>query len=392
MKRSFQSLLALSLVTSIGACALDDGTSSSALGDRDPDPSELKGDPSILTQNQYLGADFTPVFRQVTSAGFDTELDLALLNIEATDWLTRVLALSLEIVFTQPDVVALQEVGDFTLNGLHDAGDLYRDRLADTLVTLLFLGSVYVPVAQVQNWKITTPIDRNNDMIHEGLLNITDRNVTLARLGVTAAPVSYGLDCPLAPPVAGPGCSYSTYYTAINPTAIIPVLRGFVAIDATIDGEVYRIVNTQLETRDIDLQNPFSPAIQSSQATELLETLEIPAAGVDVKLPVGDFQSDPEDEEVVVGPFTIVPPYLQLVEDYVDTWLENQLTEPGDTCCQLPSLANLLSALDRRVDFIFSSVEPDEVEALVAGDSVLERLLFGIWPARHGAVFADLTY
>jgi endonuclease/exonuclease/phosphatase family metal-dependent hydrolase len=66
---------------------------------------------------------------------FNQVLLRALAQIQANNFLERAHALAEEIAARRPDVVGLQEVFNFTLNGQNGAAP-YRDHLADTLLTL----------------------------------------------------------------------------------------------------------------------------------------------------------------------------------------------------------------------------------------------------------------
>src|SRR5262245_4315097 len=71
----------------------------------------------VMTRNQYLGADLTPVILAQTPAEFIQAATAALGQIAANDFPRRAKALAKEVLLTQPDVIGLQEVFDFDLNG-----------------------------------------------------------------------------------------------------------------------------------------------------------------------------------------------------------------------------------------------------------------------------------
>src|SRR5262245_39513042 len=89
-----------------------------------------------MTQNEYLGADLTPLGAAFPDPVAINAAVLALLaQIKATNFPERARALAVEIAAHQPEVVGLQEVFTFTLNG-HNGAAPYRDHVADTLHAL----------------------------------------------------------------------------------------------------------------------------------------------------------------------------------------------------------------------------------------------------------------
>ena len=71
-------------------------------------------DIDVMTQNQYLGADLTPVLGAATAQPFDPDafnaaVVAALKRIAASRPAERVQALAAEIAQRKPDVVGLQE-------------------------------------------------------------------------------------------------------------------------------------------------------------------------------------------------------------------------------------------------------------------------------------------
>ena len=66
----------------------------------------------------------------------------------------------------------------------------------------------------------------------------------------------------------------------------------------------------------------------------------------------------------------------------------------GASCCQLNDLSNHQSELDRRIDVIFTSTEPNRVrKARVLGDRVSDKTPnYGLWPSDHGSVAAELSF
>ena len=78
----------------------------------------MAGELDVMTQNQYLGADLTPVLDAATAPDFDPEVFnaavvMTLRKIAASRPVDRVSALAAEIALRNPDVVGLQEAYRF---------------------------------------------------------------------------------------------------------------------------------------------------------------------------------------------------------------------------------------------------------------------------------------
>lgn len=381
----FRTLLpALALLPACVDEPADEATADGALTGRDRI--------GVMTQNQYLGADLTGVIAAPDAATFFAEVREALGQIAANRFDHRAWALALEVVRRQPDVVGLQEVFDFTLNGAHGAPP-FRDHLADTLHALAALGQHYHVAAEVQNLSLALPADLDGDGAPEAMVGTRDRDVILVRDGVAATAVPFSAGCARPALDGGPGCNYQVVVQAPTPAGTLSIERGFIGVDVTLRGRDYRIVDTHLEVPDIDPTNPLSSAIQAAQAQELLATVGATTPPGRTLVVLGDFNSTPEAQVVVVGDVTIVPPYLQLqAAGLTDTWLVDPRERAGHTCCQAEDLRNRDSQLSERIDLIFSSEAPAAARADVLGDLRIEKTLSGLWPSDHGSVAAQLRF
>jgi endonuclease/exonuclease/phosphatase family metal-dependent hydrolase len=348
----------------------------------------------VMTQNQYLGADLGGIIAAPDPVTANQAVLTALAQIAAINFPERAEALAQAIAAKHPELVGLQEVFDFQLNGQHGAPP-YRDYLVDTLNALALQGANYVAVASVQNVHMAFPIDFDGDQSPDAVVSIADRDVILARGDVAASvvPVPFSSDCAVPSQDGGPGCNYQIIVQVNTVGGLISIERGFIGVDATIQGTDYRFVNTHLEVREPDPTNPLSSAIQAAQAAELLGILATTPPGRPL-IVVGDFSSSPEDGMLVVGPTTIVPPYLQFVTaGFTDTWPLRPGKTPGFTCCQLADLSNQQSILDERIDQIFSREVPSKVKARVVGARVSDKTRPSrLWPSDHGGVVAELEF
>ena len=176
--------------------------------------------------------------------------------------------------------------------------------------------------------------------------------------------------------VPADGCNYTTLLRLDLPNSFpspsISVFRGFVGVDATVAGETYRFVTTHLEVQEVN------PAIQQSQAKELVDTIGRATPPERPVILVGDFNSAPTDP--AGSAYDIIR-----AAAYADTWQRNlfrSLTPGGFTCCQASALTNDAALLNERIDLIFVKnnlgVLPFSftglVFAVVIGDKPISRL------------------
>ena len=362
----------------------------------------------IMTQNQYVGADLVPVVTAPTPDAFNAAIVAALQKVAAGIPAQRVNALAAEIAKEQPALVGLQEVFEFQCfdliqpplpgQGCTDPSiaAAFSDHLQGTLGAL---NDTYMVAATVVNLNIPIiffptvsgiPFSINGV---PALLGVVDRDVILARNGVAITLVDYEAVCPK---LSANGCNYSFVISADTPIGTITIERGFVAVDATVDGKAYRLVNTHLEVQFPDVTNPLSEVYQAVQAGELLQIL-MQTTPLDRSLVVvGDMNSSP-DHSAIPGLGGIPTPYQQFVgAGFTDIWQLRPGGLPGYTCCQLEDLSNRHSVLSERDDLIFSLDAPRGVKnARVVGATVSDKTPppgLGLWPSDHGSVAADLQF
>ena len=368
-----------------------------------------KHDIEVMTQNQYLGADLTPIVAAPDPAAFNEAVIAALQSIASNNLPERVNALAESIADRNPHLVGLQEVYSFSCTEtgtipdacfLFDAA--FNNHLTATLAALSDHGADYYVAAQVQNLTLPgLPVFLDLDTIPDMLITVIDRDVILARGDVDAAPVSFG--CARA---SVDGCNFSEASTVTVDTALgvpISIERGFVAVDAVVNGNHYRFVNTHLEVQ-FPAPDPLAPFFQAAQATELLLTLTFTTPPGTRLLVLGDINSSPDDPlfpHPVFGPFR--NPYQQLstgtlidgttvTVPYTDTWNLRPGKPPGFTCCQLAELSNPLSIHDERIDVIFALPAPARVKANVLDDEPDDKTASNLWPSDHSSVSGRLNY
>jgi len=364
----------------------------------------------VMTLNLYIGADiFAPLdgpIGELPGRVFTTFTEVMQSNFPA-----RAEALAEVVAKKRPDLIGLQEVfllrqgpGDFLFNLLVNAEEeVENGNYLDILMEKLEERGLYYHVAAlVENTDVELPMATLAGLVD---LRVTDRDVILAREGiVTSNAVSQNYPDYM---------SLKFSFTLPNGVLDIVSRRGFVAVDALVRGELFRIVNSHLEVRGKDLfplEDPRSlgaSAYQAAQAQYLIASL------TDETLPVivvGDLNSDPGDpiipDSLTGLGYDIIPPYKQFrLNSYRDVWLTNPLSfwngdGDGLTCCQDEDLRNDESALSERIDFVlvrnilgslpFSVLGP--LFAVVVGDEEHEKTDTDppLWLSDHGGVVATM--
>jgi endonuclease/exonuclease/phosphatase family metal-dependent hydrolase len=182
---------------------------------------------------------------------------------------------------------------------------------------------------------------------------------------------------------------------------LINIERGFVGVDASVNGADYRFINTHLEVKLLG-GNPAAAILQPAQATELwLAILNSGVLGSTKRLLVaGDFNSSPVDE----SPIPVPTAYQQLSGGmiitgqpmpfvFTDVWNLRPGKPAGLTCCELEDLSNSPSLNYERIDLIFAFPAPlGKTKANVLNADVEDKTLSGLWPSDHASVSARLTY
>lgn len=359
-----------------------------------------KADIKVMTQNQYLGADLSPVIA-ATPAEYPFAIVNALQEIAINNIPERAVALSESIADRQPHLVALQEVYAFGCTSLVPGYDActafpgaFNDHLALTETALADMGSDYKVVAVLQNLTIPAlPVFLPGIPGPAMIVSVIDRDVILARGDVIATPaaipcISVVPDVDPKPGPGGIGCNYTAVATVQTPLGDITVERGFIAANATVKGEDYLFVNSHLEIRQLG-DSAASTALQPAQAMELNFALMGYAPSHDRRVILaGDFNSSPAD----VHPYAYPTPYQQLAASFTDTWELRPGNPAGFTCCEAADLLNDPSSHDRRIDLVFANPAPAKVKANVMDAKLDDKTASGLWPSDHASVIAELTY
>ncbi len=307
---------------------------------------------TVMTRNMYLGADVNVVIRAILSPDPTDDLPALLASVDVltrTDFPTRVAALADEIARARPHVVGLQEVDDVLID----------IRPLRPLVSLSFLpmlraelasrGLNYVVAGDVTNFAVT-PVPG---------VSVTDHDVIL----VDADRVT-----------VGPSVIARRYSRNVGPIAPgVTIGRGWVQIQATIDGNDLTIASTHLEALG-------SSALRTAQAQELMDFV----GTAPLAILLGDFNVEPGS-----------PTHLAITNaGFVDAWEFLRPMEPGFTCCLLADLSNVEPSFTQRIDYVFARGFGKAENAIkgkvtLVGERQQDALAgtrYPIWPSDHAGL------
>ena len=358
------SKLVLAVLSAFAVSACGDGASTtaapaSALAEAGGGAERI----SVLSRNLYIGADLAPAIAALASgppAGAIPAIVNTVNNIRASEWPVRALALADEIARNRPHVVGLQEIWTVNVN-LFPVGvpvSLDHDFLADLMAALQARGLPYVVAAQVTSITASIP----------PLVNVTDRDVILVDpTRVTVDPASI---------------VQSTF--AANLGAVAPgiaLLRGWVRIDAVVEGQPVRIASTHFESG----QQPGLDMLRAAQAQQFVASLGTASPAI-ILGDLNDVEGSPMYQVVTAAGFR-------------DAWREMRPGVAGLTCCHADDLTNATAdeEFDQRIDYVFArglAFKNDNLLGKVdlLGVRASERTAgqnATVWPSDHAGVLAE---
>jgi hypothetical protein len=345
----------------------DNNARVSAQGKGDDGPATLK----VMTRNIYFGTDLLPVFEVESFEELLEAVATIFELVEATNFPERAKALAKEIATFSPHLVGLQEVALWRSGpaGPSPAQTVEYDFLAILLDELAKRGKSYEAVATIQNADAEAPRSGPNGPQD---IRFTDRDVILARTDLPAR--RFAVTDTQSDNFANP-----LTLEIGNLGLVIPIPRGWTAVDVTLDGRAMRVVNTHLE--------PLDPGRQVAQGDELL------AGPLDTEMPVvlvGDLNSVAESSGPV-PPGVDTPTYANLLAaGFVDAAAGKKGKKPDFTCCQDADLANKTSNLTRRIDFVLTRGGFKAAAVKVVGNKRGDKTPSGLWPSDHAGVTAVL--
>ena len=266
---------------------------------------------TVMTQNLYLGSSLGPALEAKTQEEFIEAVARIYATVQYTNFPARAEAIAAEIEEKEPDLIGLQEVTDWTTEGL-DPPPGY-DFLAILQGDLEARGLHYEVASVAHNAKIgPAPLVGSEEScpVLEGpqftcAVTLEDRDVILVNAdtsGLTWTNAQSG--------------HYIAQQVIESPVGPLSFDRGWASIDASLNGRPFRFVDTHLETEE-------SPATQEAQAAEFLAG---PGAGGTV-IATGDFNSAADGSTTGSYALLTAPPAFH------DAWDEAQLGA-GVSCCQ----------------------------------------------------------
>ena len=311
----------------------------------------------VMSQNLYLGVDLSRLLAGEPPAAL-------LQTVQETDYPARAVEIAEAIDAFNPDVIGLQEVWALTVFDESGNTSLDLDYLDILLAELANQGESYAVGSVSVNADVTLPVS-------PGVFGrVVDSDVILYRTATTT--------------VSNPTSKhFASQFTVPFGEASLEFTRGYNAVDAHINGQDYRFVNTHLEVAGAPCLTASGPVIcQDVQAQELMDDL------ADETLPV-----------MLVGDFNAAPgtAAYSTIDDagYLDTWTIRYPynDEPGYTCCQSEGLNNVENQLTERIDHIFISeahLTRSTALTTVVGDWDQRKTPSGLWYSDHGGPWARL--
>lgn len=318
---------------------------------------------TLMTYNVYVGSSTEKLLNVESLLQVPTEVANMYNNAIASDFPARATAIAKSIKTYQPHLIGLQEIstvrrqspGDRITGGTAPAEDVVLDYLNTLMDALQAEGLNYKVAAHVENFDVEMPMFTDTGIDD---VRLTDYDVILARADVAIADAA--------------AANYENAFTV--EMLGLKVIRGYTAVDATIHGTTYRVVNTHLES--------FSEAARVAQTQELIDSLANEPKPI---ILLGDFNTPAPDATA----------YQMLLQaGYIDVW-QTDSNGIGYTCCQDGNLQNETSAHYERIDLIFVCNLNAEVSTAIAftiGDTPTDRLPSGIWPSDHAGVVAQIAF
>ena len=317
---------------------------------------------TVMTYNVYVGSSAAPLLSVENLGQVPGEVAKMYNNVMASDFPSRAVAIAKSIKTYHPHLIGLQEIslirrqspGDFIPDNPTLAEEIVLDFLQILMDALQAEGLSYEVAAQVENLDVEMPMFTATSIND---VRLTDYDVILARSDVE---------------ISNP--MMANYANALTIEMLgLEVKRGYAAVDATVSGTTYRVVNTHLEA--------FAEENRVAQTEELVDILSSETMPI---ILLGDFNTRATDGTAY---------QILLSGGYVDLWqMDSEGT--GNTCCQDDDILNEVSDLTVRIDQIFvrNMQLPSSVVTYTVGDNPLDRLASGLWPSDHAGVVAQIAF
>jgi endonuclease/exonuclease/phosphatase family metal-dependent hydrolase len=319
---------------------------------------QAKPDVTVMSRNLYLGADIITAAAAKDLPDMEQRVQALHQTVLKTNFQQRAKAIVKEIKRTHPDLVGLQEVTQYRRgpDGVHDgkvnANEVILDWLSILNTEIRAQGLHYKAVSQQDEFDLEAPSAEGFD------LRITLRNVILARTGK-------GAKVKVTKALHGTFTDQLTVPLQVGP---VRLTRGYAAVDAKVAGKKFRFVDPHAEA--------YGPEIAANQIKELLEK-----AAASKKVPTilaGDFNSDPRADPKGAAAYNAA-----IAAGFKDTG------KPAMTCCQIETVDNPVSTLDKWIDHILVRPKAKVLKSQIVGNHASDRI-GGLWPSDHAGVVATL--
>jgi endonuclease/exonuclease/phosphatase family metal-dependent hydrolase len=313
-----------------------------------------------MSRNLYLGTTLDPIVGAQDPNQIPFLVGEAWEAILDSDFEARADAIAEEIQRTRPDVIGLQEVAEYFVNG---APALDFLSLLQAAMEARQLG--YEFVTRSTNTNITMPAVTQEQGFF--WLRWVDHDVVLVADGVEASGTSGTYSAAVPLPFPGP-----TQF----------IVRGWNRVDLTVRGRGYHLVNTHFED---DRPTPLN-LIQLAQAGEMLQMLQ------SVQIPVilvGDLNALSDGSTSGTYPALIGAGFEDAHE------ISNALGYlPGNTCCFADDLRG--GSLFERIDYVMARGGADNgvrvVTYALTGERKSDETTDGLKPSDHAGLFARIGF
>jgi endonuclease/exonuclease/phosphatase family metal-dependent hydrolase len=317
---------------------------------------------TVMTRNLYLGADIISLATATDRNDFEQKATALFQTVGKTDFKSRSALIADEIKKNKPDFVGMQEVALWRkgADGVKDgsatpATEVVYDWMADLKAELKKRKLKY-KVARVQTeFDFEGPTSMGHDIRftqQDAVLVRSDRKIKTKK----AKSANYD-------------AAFQVPLNSIGETA--NVKRGYIYVDATVNGAKFRFVDTHLEA--------YSEDIGLAQAKELTKG---PLRGKGQKVLVGDMNSEIGSDAS--------DPIDHLLDFGLDDTFFTKTRRDTKTCCQAEDVANAESQLKSRIDFILAKPKVPVVKSLVVGNKPSVKTPNGLWPSDHAGVVSKL--
>jgi hypothetical protein len=335
---------------------------------------------TVMTRNIYLGADLSPLFSTTGVEDLKEKAADVLEEVRRTDFPARAKLLAAEIARAKPDLIGLQEVlhyrfdvtdpdGSGPLDGRAD--QTFQNFLPILMGELKAAGVNYRVAAKQQETDVEIPIrDRtpgasDPDFDARG----TFYDVILARKGgavKTSKPKGANFISQLELQAGG-----------------FPVFirRGWVSVEANVQGAKFRFVNTHLEAFD-------DGTIRRDQAKELVKKGGPGSSQKPVVL-LGDFNTGNAARHKIGVTSGDAQDRLAYNVIAKAGFLERQTR--AFSCCYSSSMNDPTEVFDHTVDHVFVNKPKIKLgRSFITGNDPNQRTATGLWPSDHGGVVSTL--